>query len=83
MVWSMAPRNIAKRMPISVSARSWSERVACTASIVPSPGSEPRPLMPIPQSTVAQHSISTFAPKARPSAPRALRAGLGPGKYSV
>ena len=26
---------------------------------------------------------STFAPSARPSAPKALRAGLGPGKYSA
>lgn len=31
-------------------------------------------------STVAQHSISTFAPSARPSAPIALRAGLWSGK---
>ena len=30
--------------------------------------------------TTAMHSISTRAPSARPVVPKALRAGLGPGK---
>ena len=36
-----------------------------------------------PYPTVAQHSISTFAPRASPSAPKAERAGFGPGKNSA
>ena len=48
----------------------------------PAPEARPRPRRVQPRHpTVAQHSISTRAPNARPLAPSALRAGLWVGKY--